>query len=89
MAGGTPRSTWGTASAIELMWPGVPVMAWATIRPCRSKTPAERSPDSRTMLVKAVRSRAWASCSTTLIRRLHATSTKTGSDARRFMPASA
>ena len=30
----------GTAIAIELMWPGVPVSAWASILPAReSKTP--------------------------------------------------
>ena len=37
-----------TDRAIELTWPGVPVTAWASMRPCRSNTPAERSPASRT-----------------------------------------
>ena len=38
--------------AMELMWPGVPVTAWAIILPRRSNTPADRSPDSRTIEVK-------------------------------------
>ena len=41
--------------AIELMWPGVPVTACAIMLPRRSKTPAERSPDSRTTVVNDVR----------------------------------
>ena len=36
---------WRTDSAMEFTWPGVPVTAWASILPWRSKTPAERSPD--------------------------------------------
>src|SRR3954468_6601935 len=50
--------------AIELMWPGVPVTAWAIMLPRRAKTPAERSPDSRTTVVNEVRIRA-AACSLT------------------------
>ena len=57
--------------AIELTWPGVPVTAWASIRPLVSKTPAERSPASRTVVLKAVRSRVCACSSTTEIRRFH------------------
>ena len=46
---------WTTLRAIELTWPGVPVTAWASIRPSRSKTPAEMSPASRAAVEKAVR----------------------------------
>src|SRR5687767_1643911 len=53
------------------MWPGVPVTAWASMRPRASNTPAARSPDSRTMVLKAVRCSACAGSSTTAIRRLH------------------
>src|SRR6266702_154902 len=53
------------------MWPGVPVTACASIRPLASNTPAARSPDSRTMVLKAVRCSVWACSSTTAIRRLH------------------
>ena len=60
VSGGIARSTWGTASAIELMCPGVPVTACATIRPARSNTPAERSKDSRKMLVNEVSRSDWA-----------------------------
>ena len=38
-----------TDSAIELTWPGVPVTACASMRPVRSKMPADRSPASRTI----------------------------------------
>src|ERR1700704_3660717 len=41
------------------------------MRPSRSKTPAERSPHSRTIGLKAVRIRVWACSSTTAIRRFH------------------
>ena len=44
-----------TDSAIELTWPGVPVTACASMRPFKSNTPAERSPHSRTIGLKAVR----------------------------------
>ncbi len=37
------------------MCPGVPVTAWATIRPRRSKTALARSPASRTIGEKAAR----------------------------------
>src|SRR6185436_19520133 len=60
-----------TDSAIELTWPGVPVTAWASMRPSRSNTPAERSPHSRTIGLKAVRIRVCACSSTTAIRRFH------------------
>src|SRR2546422_11658141 len=58
------------ASAMELMCPGVPVTAWATMKPQRSKTPAERSPASRTIEVKDVRWSAAACSLTTPTRRL-------------------
>src|SRR3954469_23880536 len=60
--------------AIELMWPGVPVTAWAIMLPRRSKTPAERSPDSRTTVVNEVRISAAACSLTTAIRRFQRTS---------------
>ena len=50
--------------AMALMWPGVPVTAWAIILPRASKTPADRSPASRTIEVKLVRISA-AACSLT------------------------
>ena len=62
-----------TDSAMELTWPGVPVTAWASMRACRSKTPADRSPHSRTIGLKAVRSSAWACSSTTEMSRFHIT----------------
>ena len=64
---------WLTDSAMELTWPGVPVTACASIRPLRSNTPAERSPASRTIGEKAVRSSTCACSSTTAIRRFHIT----------------
>src|SRR5262245_51310429 len=60
-----------TDSAIELTWPGVPVTACASIRPFRSKTPAERSPHSRTIGLNAVRNKTCACSSTTAISRCH------------------
>ena len=60
-----------TDSAIELTWPGVPVTACASMRPVRSKMPAERSPASRTIEEKAVRSSVCACSSTTAISRFH------------------
>src|SRR5215831_21209971 len=60
-----------TAFAIELTCPGVPVTAWASIRPCRSNTPADRSPASRTDVENAVRSMVCACSSTTAISRFH------------------
>ena len=64
---------WGTAAAMVLTWPGVPVTAWATMRPWRSNTPADRSPASRTEVLKAVRISVSACSSTTEIRRFHMT----------------
>ncbi|MEY9766647.1 hypothetical protein ABH988_007432 [Bradyrhizobium ottawaense] len=49
----------------------MPVTACASIRPLRSNTPAERSPHSRTIGLKAVRSSTWACSSTTAISRCH------------------
>jgi hypothetical protein len=46
---------WRTARAMVLTCPGVPVTACATMRPWRSKTPAEMSPASRAAVLKAVR----------------------------------
>src|SRR5579872_4250605 len=53
------------AAASELMWPGVPVLAWATIRPRASNRPLARSPASRTIGEKAIRCSALA-CSLTI-----------------------
>src|ERR1044072_1578254 len=60
-----------TEAAMELTWPGVPVTAWASMRPSRSKTPADRSPHSRTIGLKAVRIKVCACSSTTAISRFH------------------
>ncbi len=60
-----------TAAAIELTWPGVPVTACASMLPSRSKTPADRSPASRTEVENAVRTRVCACSSTTAISRDH------------------
>ena len=67
------------ASAMELMWPGVPVTACATMKPRRSKTPAERSPASRTIEVNDVRMSAAACSLTTPTSRLQQMSRVTGS----------
>src|ERR687897_508525 len=47
VSSGKRAMKWRTASAMELTWPGVPVTACASMRPWRSKTPAERAPASR------------------------------------------
>src|SRR5690349_644310 len=60
-----------TDSAMEFTWPGVPVTACASMRPVRSKMPADKSPASRTIEEKAVRSSVCACSSTTAIRRFH------------------
>jgi hypothetical protein len=70
------------ARAMELMCPGVPVTAWATIQPRRSKTPADRSPASRTMDVNEVRMRAAACSLTTPISRFQQMSRVMGSITR-------
>ena len=57
------------AMASELMWPGVPVTAWATMRARRSNTALARSPASRTIGLKAARCSALA-CSLTVAIRL-------------------
>src|SRR5580700_36804 len=69
------RRLWNSAASVcpaaasELMWPGVPVLAWATIRPRASKRPLARSPASRTIGLNAMRCRALA-CSLTIPIRL-------------------
>jgi len=68
------------ARAMELMCPGVPVTACATIQPRRSKTPADRSPASRTMDVKDVRISAAACSFTTPISRFQQMSRVIGSN---------
>src|SRR5260370_41591924 len=69
---------------MELMVPGGRVRAWATKRLRRSKTPAERSPASRTMEVKEVRMSAAACSLTTPTSRLQQMSSVTGSSALRL-----
>ena len=72
VAGNSARK-WPTEAAMELMWPGVPVTAWASIRPCGSNTPAERSPASRVEVEKALRTNVRACSSTTAMSRCHIT----------------
>src|SRR4029453_3465736 len=67
------------ASAMELMWPGVPVTACATMKPRRSKTPADRSPAPRTMEANNVPMRAAAPPLTRPTTRLQQMSRVTGS----------
>ena len=62
---------WPRDAAMVLTWPGVPVTAWAIMRPERSNTPADRSPASRTEVEKAVRTRVRACSSTTEMSRFH------------------
>src|SRR5712675_2655215 len=57
------------AAPSELMWPGVPVMACATIRASVSNSAVARSPASRTIGLKAMRCSAFA-CSLTMLIRL-------------------
>src|SRR5215211_5278602 len=86
VSAGTSRRKWYMLVAIALTWPGVPVTAWATMRPRRSKRPAERSPASRTTLVKEVRIRARACSSTTETSRFQRTSSRIGSSFPCAMP---
>src|SRR5437667_38064 len=74
------------AVASELMCPGVPVTAWASIRPRTSNTAADKSPESRTMGVKEVRCSAAACSLVTVISRVHRISRVTGPqlDGHRF-----
>ena len=69
-------------SARLLMWPGVPVTAWATIRPRRSNTALARSPASRTIGLKADRCSARACSFTVEINDCHRISNSTGSNPR-------
>ena len=66
--------------ASELMWPGVPVTAWATMRPRRSNTAFARSPASRTIGLNAARCSARACSLTVEIRLCHRISSSTGSN---------
>src|SRR5580704_11403777 len=59
------------AAASELMWPGVPVMACATMRASASNSAVARSPASRTTGLKAMRCSARACSLTVLIRLPH------------------
>ena len=69
--------------AIALMWPGVPLCDWPSIRPARSKTPHARSSDSRTIVENAVRTSV-ACCSSRIeARRPAAIPTVTGSSVMR------
>src|SRR5258708_36526843 len=62
------RTRCAPAIASELMWPGVPVLACATIRPRRSNSAHARSPASRTTGLKAIRCNALARSVTIPIR---------------------
>ena len=55
VSGGKAATTWRMPVAIALMWPGVPLCDWPSIRPARSNTPHARSSDSRTIVENAVR----------------------------------
>ena len=54
-SGGKAATMCRAPVAIALMWPGVPLWDWPSIRPARSKTPHARSSDSRTIVENAVR----------------------------------
>ncbi len=62
------RTRCAPAMASELMWPGVPVLACATMRPRRSNSAQARSPASRTIGLKAMRCSALARSVTMPIR---------------------
>src|SRR6478672_3291217 len=73
------RTRCAPAIASELMWPGVPVLACATIRPRRSNNAHARSPASRTTGLKAIRCNALARSVTMPIRLDHRISSSTPS----------
>ena len=64
------------------MCPGVPVTAWATIRPRRSNTALARSPASRTIGENAARCSARACSLTVAMRLCHSTSSSIASNVR-------
>src|SRR5882762_4821223 len=68
-AGGMAVNMFFAAAPSELMWPGVPVMACATMRASVSNNAVARSPASRTIVLKAMRCSAFA-CSLTMLIRL-------------------
>src|SRR3954464_3834517 len=73
------RTRCAPAIASELMWPGVPVLACATMRPRRSNNAHARSPASRTTGLKAMRCNALARSVTMPIRLDHRISSSTPS----------
>src|SRR5688572_24209539 len=73
------RTKCDPAIASELMWPGVPVLACATMRPRRSNSAHARSPASRTTGLKAMRCNALARSVTMPIRLDHRISSSTPS----------
>src|SRR6187455_1189459 len=73
------RTRWDPAIANELMWPGVPVLACATMRPRRSNSAQAKSPASRTTGLKAIRCNALARSVTMPIRLDHRISSSTPS----------
>src|SRR5215204_4230261 len=79
------RTRCAPAIANELMWPGVPVLACATMRPRRSNRAQARSPASRTTGLKAMRCNALARSVTMPIRLDHRISSSTPSIAL-FLP---
>src|SRR3954471_15218162 len=73
------RTRCAPAIARELMWPGVPVLACATMRPRRSNNAQAKSPASRTTGLKAIRCNALARSVTMPIRLDHRISSSTPS----------
>src|SRR5882724_7071816 len=73
------RTRCAPAIASELMWPGVPVLACATMRPRLSNNAHAKSPASRTTGLKAMRCNALARSVTMPIRLDHRISSSTPS----------
>src|SRR3954451_10802097 len=82
VSGGYASTMYFRPVAIALMWPGVPLWDWPSIRPARSNTPHARSSDSRTIVENAVLTSV-ACCSSRIeARRPAAIPTVTGSSMR-------
>src|SRR5262245_11171179 len=73
------RTRWAPAIASELIWPGVPVLACATMRPRRSNNAHAKWPASRTTGLKAMRCSALARSVTMPMRLDHRISSSTPS----------
>src|SRR3970040_1336681 len=70
---------------MALIWPGVPLIDWAIIRPWVSNMPQARSCLSRTIVLKAVRMSASCCSLATERKRFQITSKVTGSMASLFI----